>query len=282
MPDRTVLHIGRDHRELLEAHGLADFDALLAAGERAAKGAGSLHKASLPDWRGRARLELPGGTSGGGEDGGVVFIKTYRRPPLSEQVRARLGGARAVADVEWRWAHRLRALGVATPEPVAMGYRRRGAVELASLFVTAEVPGVSLQRYAAEQTVPARCAKRAILTALARLVARLHGAGLFHRDLYLAHIFLSPCVDAGDEATLTLIDLHRIRRARVLALRWRVKDLAALHHSTPAAAATRADRVRWFKLYRGCRRLTRGDRWLIRLIEIKARRIGRHTRKRGL
>lgn len=262
MPGRTTLHIDPAFRDLLAGADLADFDALLAAGD-----ADTLAKASLPPWRRRARLQL-GDTA--------LFIKTYHRPPRAEQVRARLRGHRALAAVEWHWAHRLRELGIAAPQPVALGVRRQGPAEIASLLVTAAVQGESLQAWLARRGRIDRPTRLAVTRELARLVGRLHGAGLFHRDLYLSHIFLGP----GGE--LTLLDLHRIRHARVLPLRWRVKDLAALHHSTPAPAVGRADRLRFFKLYRGRDRLTRADRLLLRLVLAKARRIARHSRKRGL
>ena len=262
MPGRTTLHIEPAFRALLASHGLADFDALLAAGA-----AQTLDKASLPPWRRRARVTL---------GDAAVFIKTYHHPPAAEQLRARVRGYKALAEIEWHWAKRLAALNIPAPGPVALGVRRQAGREVASLLVTAAVPGVSLQQWVADRGTVPRATRLALTRELAHLVGRLHGAGLFHRDLYLAHVFID------EQGGLTLLDLHRLRHAPWLPLRWRVKDLAALHHSTPAAAASGADRLRFFKLYRGRQRLTCGDRLLLRLVLTKARRIARHSRRHGL
>ncbi|MCK6447061.1 MAG: lipopolysaccharide kinase InaA family protein [Planctomycetes bacterium] len=67
------------------------------------------------------------------------------------------------------------------------------------------------------------------LTELAQLVARLHVAGFYHRDLYLQHVVLRRA--SGE---LVLLDCGRARRETAPRERWFVKDLAALAHSWPA------------------------------------------------
>ena len=116
--------------------------------------------------------------------------------------------------------------------------------------------------------------------ALAELIRLLHGAGLVHRDLYLAHVFMDAGVDGVAE--LYLLDLQRVLRPRWRIRRWVVKDLAALHFSTPADAASAADRLRWLKHYRACTKLSADDRRLVRAIIAKTRRIARHSHKHGL
>ncbi len=61
-----------------------------------------------------------------------------------------------------------------------------------------------------------------------------------------------------------------------------IKDLAALAYSTPAAAASSADRLRFWKQYRGATRLTPGDKAIIRAVARKTRRIARHSARHGL
>ena len=113
--------------------------------------------------------------------------------------------------------------------------------------------------------------------ALAALVRDLHGRGLIHRDLYLSHIFLE--VENKTSPKLCLIDLQRMLRPRVRWRRWVVKDLAALHYSIPAGAASVTDRVRWYKHYCGHRHLTKWDRGVLRAVVAKAARIAHHSTK---
>ena len=74
-----------------------------------------------------------------------------------------------------------------------------------------------------------------LLEDLAQLVARLHRAGWYHRDLYLEHVILRR------DGSLCLLDLGRSRRQASPRSRWLAKDLGALLHSLPdrIPAATR-------------------------------------------
>ncbi|MBI5434230.1 MAG: hypothetical protein HZA52_15460 [Planctomycetes bacterium] len=76
-----------------------------------------------------------------------------------------------------------------------------------------------------------RARREAWLAELAELVARLHAAGFYHRDLYLQHVVL-PRESRGG-ASFVLLDCGRVRRERSPRERWFVKDLAALAHSVP-------------------------------------------------
>ena len=55
---------------------------------------------------------------------------------------------------------------------------------------------------------------------------------MVHRDLYAAHVFLD---DSSEEMVLNLIDMARVFKPRWRKFRWRVKDLAQLKYSMPAA-----------------------------------------------
>ena len=125
-----------------------------------------------------------------------------------------------------------------------------------------------------------RAFKNRLAADLAGLVARLHASRLVHRDLYLSHVFIDE--DADGAARLCLIDLQRVIRPRLRWRRWMIKDLAALDYSTPAAAASSADRLRFWLRYRGAQSLTPGDKPIIRAIVRKARRIARHSARRSL
>jgi tRNA A-37 threonylcarbamoyl transferase component Bud32 len=263
------LLVHRDHLDALTAAGLDSFDALMIA-----SGEAVLHKKGLAGWRQRVALRVGDRR---------LYLKRYIKPPWHEQVRLRLRGFGATAEVEWHWLRELPGLGLPGPQPVAYGCRRRAGLERQSLLLTDAVPGTSLERWVPDQ-LDGRLADRAFKTRLAadlaELVARLHASRLVHRDLYLSHVFIDH--DADGPARLFLIDLQRVIRPRLRWRRWMIKDLAALDYSTPTAAASSADRLRFWLRYRGAQGLTPGDKSIIRAIARKARRIARHSARRSL
>lgn len=276
--DGLTLHPA--YADAIDAAGLGSLDAMLKT-----PGEDDLHKPGLAGWRQRLRLKLPPVAGSPDKEPTVCYLKRYTRPPLKEQWNNRLAGHADCAAVEWHWLTELDRLGVPGPVPVCYGARRGGMLEQASVLVTAAVPGESLERW-----VPAQCSpggeltdnahRRRLLRAVAALVADLHRHKLIHRDLYLAHLFLDPATLAHDPPTLTLIDLQRMIRPAVRWDRWVVKDLSALNYSTPADAASTADRVRWLKHYRGITKLGPADKRLVRAVAVKTARIARHDAKR--
>ncbi len=114
-----------------------------------------------------------------------------------------------------------------------------------------------------------------LLAPTADLTARLHEAGLHHRDLYLCHFMARPATNGAAE--LKLIDVARVRRLPgwPLTTRWVVKDLAQFWFSTMNLDVTEAERNAWLQLYCERRDICRPDRYR-RAIERKARWIARH------
>ncbi|MCP4248427.1 MAG: hypothetical protein GY778_15375 [bacterium] len=247
------------HAAALAAAGWEHLDDLFAL-----DGAEQLNKASLPSWRQRLRIELPGL--------GVVYLKRYSRPPLGEQVRRIFSPdwRRSTAGAEWSRMQALAAAGIAAVEPVALGEEMIGPWERRSAVVSAAVPGDSLERRA--QRAPDRVS-RGMVNGLARFVARFHGAGFVHRDLYLSHIFVD---DRDGQPQFRLIDLARVVAPRHRRRRWIVKDLAALDYSTPQSVATSADRMRLIRTYLGVDRLAPAHKQLVRRVIRKSQRIARH------
>lgn len=111
---------------------------------------------------------------------------------------------------------------------------------------------------------------------LAELVAGMHAAGWYHRDLYLEHVVL---VDGRDGSYLALLDAGRARFARRPRLRWFVKDLAALAHSAPEGAP----RLRFAAWYfaalaaAGVPLGRRARRRFLARVERRARRMAAHV-----
>jgi len=83
-----------------------------------------------------------------------------------------------------------------------------------------------------------------LLEPLAELVARLHAAGLHHKDLYLNHLYADP-----PSGRLALIDAERVARHRGALGRHEVKDLAALEASGTPGLWTPARRERFLARY---------------------------------
>ncbi len=234
-------------------HDLLDFE----GGER-------LDKATLPPWRERLRIEVPGI--------GTCYLKRYSSPPVTVQLRRVFSGqlGRSSARIEWDQIRRLQAAGVGCVRGVAFGEDLLGPFERRSALLTAELPGESLERYVLG------CSDRAPrvwVEALAEFVSRFHRAGFVHRDLYLAHVF----VEADEHLPVfRLIDLARVMTPRVRRRRWIVKDLAQLNFSTPPSVATKADRLRFLKTYWGVDRLGPSERRLAGQVARKTRRIAKH------
>lgn len=245
-PDDRRLLIDEDAGPLLRRAGLNTLDALLAC-----RTGDSLAKPGLAAWRTRDRIVLP--ADGGNSN--VFYLKRYRRPPWRTQLRRILTGhaRRGGASVE-RWAvRRLRRIGVAAPRIAAFGERLHGGIEECGALLVYEAPGVSLERLVAEfargtAVAPPTNERHELTRRLARLVRLMHAHGLFHRDLYLSHVFVDF---APGGPRCCLIDVARLRRARRGDLRWRIKDLAALEYSSPRGVVHRTDRLRFLREYLG-------------------------------
>ena len=165
----------------------------------------------------------------------VAFLKRYAAEPLCRRLGRRLTGRPGPARAEQRNIEAVRAAGVNTMHALAcdedtglLGPRR-------GFLVASAVPGESLER-GGGQTLLRRLDDtpwvERFTSALSQTAAKLHAAGLFHRDFYACHIFLD---NADEEPRLYLIDLARVFRPCCRRFRWRVKDLAQLLYSMPPA-----------------------------------------------
>lgn len=249
----------------------------------------SLDKPGLASHRDRIRLEA---TSAAGETK-TFYLKRYHRPPLIEQLR-RIADCGFKSSSAWREMHfikRLSLLGIPTMEGVAFGQKMKGILEVRSFGITAGLSGTSLETLVARvregsATAPRPADRHEIIRQLGLLVAHLHAARLYHRDLYLCHIFLTPRADG--EIVLRLIDLARMIEKPMRPRRWAVKDLAAMAYSAPVGGVTRVDRLRF--LYHYCRgkggpardeRCRREIRGLAADIERRVARMARHDNHRA-
>jgi hypothetical protein len=200
----------------------------------------------------------------------IVYRKVHAPSRLPWRFR------RSAARVEWERLHELAALGFRVPAPVLLAESGAGSV-----LVTHEVTGaLPLDQWLATHLPgpgdpAAHVPVARIVAAVAGLVARLHAAGFFHRDLYLCHLFLRTPAEEP-----TLIDLQRVRHGRRPRERWFVKDLAALASSTPPGVGA-GRRLRFLRTYLERRGLAREWKAWARKVLAKARRIAAHVPKHG-
>jgi hypothetical protein len=90
---------------------------------------------------GAALSERPSGPGGPGT--GWIVLERWTRPPLGALLRARLTPPRSasLAEREWNLYCHLRACGIGTPEPLAVGARGAGFAARASFLVTRVLEG---------------------------------------------------------------------------------------------------------------------------------------------
>jgi heptose I phosphotransferase len=118
-------------------------------------------------------------------------------------------------------------------------------------------------------------AKRKLTVRLAHLAQTMHQAGLNHQDFYLGHILIKG--RGLGQYELYVIDLQRVEAREKVPRRLIIKDLAQLNFTASSQAVTLCDRIRFLKLYLGCRKLSRADKRLTIAIGKKTEKIRGHT-----
>lgn len=222
-----MIHWGEDVddtlRQLLRRHGLDTVE-----GAMAFEGGQDLQKPNLK-LRRRTRLTLV--DSMGMPH--VLYMKRYARPTMWTRLGELLRGRRKTpARLEFDNIQTVRRAGVPTMRAIVCGEECSWGFG-ASYVIMDSVPGEALERCgeAFFRSLSADPAAMAAFTGqLAAMVRAMHSHGLFHRDLYAAHVFADV---HGNSADLSLIDLARVIQPCCLHFRWRVKDLAQLKYSMP-------------------------------------------------
>ena len=231
-------------------------------------------KENIGRYRSRTMFEIGGRT---------YFLKRYNSVPKSKQVanwidhrekESTSSFDRGPVDV-------FKNTGINTPKVAAFGAEWKNGFEKRSFIITEKIVDAdALERKlpvcftdpASAENHKKRCE---FINAVADFAKRFHESGLRHRDFYLAHIFLTE----SDE--LYLIDLQRVFHPVLLSERYRVKDIAQLHYSSPGDVISCGDRLRFLKKYLGREKLTSGDRRFIRRVKAKAWRMADHDIKHG-
>ena len=256
--------IDPQYQQTLEEAGLDSLDAVFAyeQGQR-------LTKPNLASWRHRIRLQLPNGQT--------VYLKRYSCPPLPVQIKSwfQHGYRGFLSEYDKGPLDELSNVVVLIPQTIAYGGQWTGLFEKRSFIITLEIPNAHSLETKLPDCFEHPVSRREFILKLADFIRRFHETGYRHRDLYLCHIFLS------NNETLYLIDLHRSFKPKLLGKRYRIKDLAQLHYSSPADKVSTADRLRFYLAYAQKKKLSAADKVFIRKIHTKALHIARHDRKHG-
>ena len=249
--DQGRLTVARDYWPLLQHNGLDTFDKILALGS------GTVMR-SVPGRR-TVRIELKSETG----SASTAYLKRYTPEYLTARrlfLRVmRWPGSEDEAQREWQMMHVLKAHGIGAATPIAAGQRRGWGVATHSFMMSANIsggrPGDEHVRSLDAQ------GRRRFTQPLAEFARRFHGQGFIHKDFYLSHIFV---VEEREQPRLFLIDLQRALGPGRFRQRWLVKEIGSLAYSARKAGATRADLLRFYKLYFEKERLDQGDKRFIK------------------
>ncbi len=188
-----------------------------------------------------------------------LHIKRYRA----------VRGKRTPAEEEVAGIGLLVERGIATVPLVGWGRLADGR----SFVISEDLKGFE----AADKLIERGVAFEKLLELTADLAAKLHEAGLHHRDLYLCHFFAKV---GDEEVELRLIDAARVRvLPRWLSRRWVVKDLAQFTYSARQVKVPEEQLANWRMRYTSQRKLEEASGSLFASVDRKTNAIARHDLK---
>jgi hypothetical protein len=258
MTFREYVMIAPEWQERLRQRGLASVEAVYQLRE------GTILKAGAATELRRVEFSHEGQTR-------VLYIKKYWYPTSrlrwSGFYRGTFFGMSKVRR-EYENLARLRVWGLDAPAPVAYGEERRNRWLYRSYLISEGVPWpLPLDLFIRDvlPTMPAPERQRQqteLLQRLADYTRRMHEHRFVHHDYFWRNILLS----GKSLSHFFLIDSHKGRCWHSWAEfdGW-AKDLATLDSPAPWFFR-RSERLRFFLRYREHRRLTTGDKDLVRLI----------------
>lgn len=146
---------------------------------------------------------------------------------------------------------KLTDIGIPTTPLVAYGYRGINPAAMESFVITEDLGNINSLEDLCPDWVhkpPALELKQKLIKAVAELAAKLHGAGMAHRDFYLCHIAFKKEALADDDVKLYLVDLHRMLLNQSSQGNAVMKDIAGLYFSAMDCGLD-ADDYTLFKQY---------------------------------
>ncbi|MGB7816786.1 MAG: lipopolysaccharide core heptose(I) kinase RfaP [Methylotenera sp.] len=202
------------------------------------------------DVRGRKTMQVTFGSLDKDVDGGgkSYFIKQHFGVGWGEILKNLISFKQPIlgAMTEVRAIQKLGDIGIATTPLVAYGQRGCNPASLQSFVMTEDLGDiVSLEDLCADWKTnpPSMVFKQKLIIAIAQLAAKLHEAGLCHRDFYLCHFVLKKQALEQGNIGLYLIDLHRMLQGQPSNGGAVMKDIAGLYFSAIDSGFTDEDWV---------------------------------------
>lgn len=152
-----------------------------------------------------------------------LFLKRQLRIPWKDYWHSWQAGFGLVdrSRREWQTLLALRRHGLSCPEPLAVGFDGKRSFLLVRELENAADLHTFLARHGHDQRIRECLAER-----LGGFLARFHGLGFIHPDLYAKHVFVRR-----SDGDIALIDFQRTTRYRFVPWHARWRDLAALDAS---------------------------------------------------
>jgi tRNA A-37 threonylcarbamoyl transferase component Bud32 len=178
------------------------------------------------------------------------YLKHYRLADVRAWLRELVRPAKA--RMEYDRALQISARDVATVRPLAVGEGSRAGGPSESYLITRGLDDSQPLSTFIEKTLPAMSALRrpgirqALAKALGEFVAKLHAAGIVHRDLHAANLLV--CLDGEDQPALHLVDVHDVQLKSHLGWPARRANLVMLNRWFSLRAG-RTDRLRFWLAY---------------------------------
>jgi tRNA A-37 threonylcarbamoyl transferase component Bud32 len=178
-------------------------------------------------------------------------IKHYQMVGLRGRMREMLRPLKARR--EFSIAADLKARGIPTPDPIAWGVGTGGVGPAPGWLITATVPDAVPLLSFIETTLPTLPAtdcvriRLRLAPVIGTFLARLHAAGVVHRDLHPGNMLCR--IDADGQPLLWLIDLHAVALGPPCPWETRRTNLIEFNRYFQMRAS-RADRSRFWQAYR--------------------------------
>lgn len=218
-------------------------------------------------WSHVSRILLPGGR--------VVYLKRQQNHyPNNIILKSR---KLCTFEIEWQNYHKLQSAGIPTMKVVYYACRNYNG-DKQCIIVSEELTGMSpiskLVKWFQKNEWPSSQERKAILIALAKVVKKMHSAGLIHNALYGRHIYVNIPFENGipklpDHYKICLIDLERTKSPGPTSSKLIKNDIEKMYRRIPEWPAR--DCISFLKEYLGIHKLDTRAKKTIRKISSKAR-----------
>lgn len=138
-------------------------------------------------------------------DGTLLNVKRYHSPSAVNAVIYSTGLRKPKGERAFEYPSRLLAAGIETPEAVAYIEHRRMGILRRSWFVSIQCP-YAHRLYEVAEAAPALY--EPLADALAAMTARMHDAGILHRDFSPGNILWDT---GGGRFRFSVVDINRMR-----------------------------------------------------------------------